>query len=1389
MPLGGPPPLRRLDTSGLSSSSLPPLNSNGAAQGHRPGDPARRTSSPAFPHAGPAAQHHPANSLDRTSSTSGVAGQAHQEAYCTSPVTFHDHGHAHAFSLSASNGNGIGASSSPPRTTTTLKSRRDTMSTAAGSSPTQTHASLVARRRDTGGASPIASASGGGTGGGGGGYIGGGFAGTNGSGKGRRNSFSAGAAQKRRWWTSRGRTTKLVILLLGGLAVWYVVKGWRAEEKPRQKLMHRWWEAEETPADDLAALLPRPTLPPRPPRPKPPPSVPSHTLSQLLKLPSTVSFTSASLSPDWTALVHLTSSSQLLPDHLQPLLSSLARQSVSPSKILLLVPSGLEPSHSTVSFLGPLVSTASYPPQEAPILALVHAACAQVASDYILFVDGNLPTPGTRGSDDAAEAALSKDYVRTLLYASGTKEYSAAVLTAGGLSLPPSSPSVAGATCTYPSLLSSPSSAVTTPITLPTLPFLLSTSWLLPTTPGKPSTSILQGLNTALPLEIALSAALWTKHALPVFALPVPFSSAAASQVNPQQPGTASAVDGWTCERLRRSLAADPRVGELFHPTVGGGEGIRRLQASGDRAKGGLSPSSAAAAGKGEWSSAADEADEQRSRLLQQGTVVILLSGREELDAARALACRFAASGIPGGGAAEGGPRTDFKVVLADYELAEAERDEARRTGSAGVGAGAGTCHLELTPLGSSSSSSGGSSSSSTSTSEPISLALVDLLDALTPSPAFVLYLTDGPRAREFEEVLRWMGGVFGPRKGGSAERWGRVRAEKELLKGMLPSYGGSKDGGEQQRGRGRATVVGMRREEVKRAEWVGALEVEALRHWHTPRIDLSVVTNDRPVSLHRLLTSLQTAYYYGDDVSLAVNLEQTTDRLTHRLVDDLRWPHGTFNLRHRILLGGLMPAIVESWYPTSNDTYGVLLEDDVEVSPLFYGWLKLTILQYRYTLAGRRASRRLFGVSLYQQKNIELRPEGRQPFDAHRLFTDLSLHPTSPYLSQIPCSWGAAYFPEVWREFHTYLSLRLSELALPISEPLVPAIRSNRWPRSWKKYFIELVYLRGYAMLYPNYPDFESLSTNHLEKGTHVHTSQVEEKKKALFEVPLLGPDASLVDSLPGGPGRERLPEYPSLPVMDLWGALACPAELLERGWQTTRMLGACKALPDLTAPPRFDARELLCRRVWDRETEGRLVDAQPLRAPGEEAARPADAAAAPPGERDQGRAAAAEEEVRDDQPAPGGGLGAEPRNGGGAVERAFYPAPVAGADVDAAEEDDHRPARPQHDHLHEDASIHEGELDDADLGKRGALFDEDEGAHGQQRRKWRKAVDLEARTQHEEESEYGLDEDEQEGGEAEEPLPTVEAFNAPDAVEGEEEEPVEVEEEERKVRWARAD
>ncbi|RXW16621.1 hypothetical protein EST38_g9232 [Candolleomyces aberdarensis] len=346
--------------------------------------------------------------------------------------------------------------------------------------------------------------------------------------------------------------------------------------------------------------------------------------------------------------------------------------------------------------------------------------------------------------------------------------------------------------------------------------------------------------------------------------------------------------------------------------------------------------------------------------------------------------------------------------------------------------------------------------------------------------------------------------------------------------------------------------IVEVPQQDLAYCDWMASLTLQQWKNWHKPRIDISVITRDRPNSLARLLGSLSAARYFGDSIDLRLNVEQDCDFETLKISQTYSWPHGSFFLHHRIVHGGLLPAIVESWYPRNNDTYGLLLEDDVELSPLFYAWVKMAILKYRYD-SPIDQSPNLFGVSLYQQKHVELRPEGRIPFNARSLFSSQGLpFPSTPYLSQVPCSWGAVYFPEHWSLFHDYLLLRFSESWLSMGDTVVPHVRSNNWLRSWKKFFIELAYLKGYVMLYPNYENYLSLSTNHLEYGSHVRSRTKE--KQDLFEVPLLPLPRNDDDAdAMGKPTRllelpdMNLPRYRDLPILNLTASLTTEDDLMQ--------------------------------------------------------------------------------------------------------------------------------------------------------------------------------------------------------------------------------------------------
>ena len=92
----------------------------------------------------------------------------------------------------------------------------------------------------------------------------------------------------------------------------------------------------------------------------------------------------------------------------------------------------------------------------------------------------------------------------------------------------------------------------------------------------------------------------------------------------------------------------------------------------------------------------------------------------------------------------------------------------------------------------------------------------------------------------------------------------------------------------------------------------------------------------------------MTNARFFGDALNLRINVEQTADEETLQLVSSFEWGQGETFLHHRVVHGGLMTAVVESWYPKDNESYGLILEDDVELSPLFYAWVKLSLLRYR---------------------------------------------------------------------------------------------------------------------------------------------------------------------------------------------------------------------------------------------------------------------------------------------------------------------------------------------------------------------------------------------------------------------------------------------------------
>ncbi|KAM1040414.1 hypothetical protein FF1_029662 [Malus domestica] len=320
-------------------------------------------------------------------------------------------------------------------------------------------------------------------------------------------------------------------------------------------------------------------------------------------------------------------------------------------------------------------------------------------------------------------------------------------------------------------------------------------------------------------------------------------------------------------------------------------------------------------------------------------------------------------------------------------------------------------------------------------------------------------------------------------------------------------------------------TLVLLPRPSISKVLWMADLRTTALPNWNRMRISINIITQNRVHSLTRLLKSLSDAYYLGDEVPISFNMDSKVDEATIRLVSSFDWPHGPKTLKRRIIQGGLIRAVSESWYPSSDDDFGLLLEDDIEVSPYYYLWIKYALLAYHYD--PQVSLPELSSISLYTPKLVEVVKE-RPKWNPTEFFKNI--HPNTPYFHQLPCSWGAVFFPKQWREFYVYMNMRFTEDAKknPVQ---IPKSRTNGWQASWKKFLIDMMYLRGYVSLYPNFPNQASFSTNHMEPGAHISAKDnVVKHDKSDFEVPLLKEDFR--NFLPGG----KLPPASRVPSLNLF-------------------------------------------------------------------------------------------------------------------------------------------------------------------------------------------------------------------------------------------------------------
>ncbi len=243
------------------------------------------------------------------------------------------------------------------------------------------------------------------------------------------------------------------------------------------------------------------------------------------------------------------------------------------------------------------------------------------------------------------------------------------------------------------------------------------------------------------------------------------------------------------------------------------------------------------------------------------------------------------------------------------------------------------------------------------------------------------------------------------------------------------------------------------------------------------------------------MLESLKKADFFSSALPrLTIELPHFIDEPSRRYLERFHWPpisgHSTgslLTLHHRIPQHGLTAEensirLLESFWPADPFTSHVLvLSPQVELSPLFYHYLKYTMLEYLYSTQRGDIRQNLLGISLdlpstYLNDSSPFTP----PLANATVAGNVISTGVTPFLWQAPNSDAALYFGDKWVELHQFVSQLLSSHhSLPTPTTLDEKFVSKTYP-SWLEHVLKLVRARGYLTIYPNFEYRHSLATLH---------------------------------------------------------------------------------------------------------------------------------------------------------------------------------------------------------------------------------------------------------------------------------------------------------------------
>ncbi|KAI3967350.1 hypothetical protein MKW92_001920 [Papaver armeniacum] len=251
-----------------------------------------------------------------------------------------------------------------------------------------------------------------------------------------------------------------------------------------------------------------------------------------------------------------------------------------------------------------------------------------------------------------------------------------------------------------------------------------------------------------------------------------------------------------------------------------------------------------------------------------------------------------------------------------------------------------------------------------------------------------------------------------------------------------------------------------------------------------------------------KLLAFDTNADYVNDRVNLHVyidHFEETNqssildEKLeeSHRIldfVDKFVWKFGEKFVHFRTGNVGLQAQWLESWWRSSDDEFAFVVEDDLEVSPLYYKFLKGLIVNYYYNSSNYSPS--IYGASLQRPRFVPGKHGNKIKLDTG----------TRIFLYQLVGTWGQLLFPKPWKEFRLWYNIHKAKGIKPVLQGMVTTGWYKRMgERIWTPWFIKFIHSRGYFNIYTNFQGERALSVSHRDAGVNYGKTA--------------GPDSNLLD------------------------------------------------------------------------------------------------------------------------------------------------------------------------------------------------------------------------------------------------------------------------------------